>query len=48
MKLTLRGQLLVIALIALGTVALGVAVSYASGLAPLPEPPMWRPAVTSP
>lgn len=43
----MRGQLVLIAVIALGTIALGVTVSYACGLAPLPEPPKWRPGVSS-
>lgn len=47
MKLTLRGQLLVLALIAVGTIVLGAVVSYASGMEPLPEPPQWHPGVTS-
>lgn len=47
MKLTLRGQLVVLALIAVGTIVLGAVVSYASGLGPLPDPPQWRPGVTS-
>lgn len=48
MKLTLRGQLLIIALVGIATVLLGVTLSYASGLAPLPEAPQWHPAVVSP
>lgn len=48
MKLTLRGKLALVALVAVTVITMGAVVSYACGLPPLPDPPGWRPAVTSP
>lgn len=47
MRLTLRGQLVVVALVAVVTVLLGVTFSSASGREPLPDPPGGGPVVTS-
>jgi hypothetical protein len=47
MRLTLRGQLLLVVLLAVVTILLGTVMSYASGREPLPDPPGSYTAVTS-
>lgn len=46
MRLTLKGRLVMAALVAVVTIMLGVTVSFASGKPPLPDPPGGRPQVT--
>lgn len=47
MRLTLKGQLLVVLLVGVATLLLGVTISSASGREPLPDAPGGRPVVTS-